>query len=106
MNKFMRMLVMFDLPVTSREDRRAATGFRNFLIKDGYSMMQFSVYVRVCNGTDAVNKHRARLDANVPDNGSVRCLVVTEKQFESMALLIGKLTVADQSAVNTQITFF
>ncbi len=106
MNKFMRLIVMFDLPVTTAQNRKAAAGFRNFLVKDGYAMMQFSVYVRICNGVDAVNKHRARLDDNVPDNGSVRCLVVTEKQFESMALLIGKLTVADESAMNTQITFF
>lgn len=54
MNKFMRMLVFFDIPVKLKEERRIATAFRNFLLKDGYHMVQYSVYARVCNGMDAV----------------------------------------------------
>lgn len=106
MNKFMRLLVMFDLPVTGFEERRSAVRFRQFLIKDGFNMMQFSIYVRICNGTDDVNKHIRRLYENVPDNGSVRCLTVTEKQFEAMHVLTGDLTVAEQSASDFQVTFF
>lgn len=79
MNKFMRILVFFDLPVKTSGERKKATAFRNFLLKDGFMMMQFSVYTRVCNGYDAVEKHKRRLYENVPDNGSVRVLVITEK---------------------------
>ncbi|WP_417176401.1 CRISPR-associated endonuclease Cas2, partial [Anaerotignum sp.] len=44
-------------------------------------MLQFSVYARVCNGNDAVKKHESRLKASLPPNGSIRLLVVTEKQY-------------------------
>ena len=54
MSKYMRMLVFFDLPVTKKEERKAAARFRSFLLKEGYYMVQFSVYSRVCNGNDAV----------------------------------------------------
>ena len=47
------MIVFFDLPVQTKTERRHATAFRNFLLKDGYHMLQFSVYARVCNGNDA-----------------------------------------------------
>ncbi len=70
----MRMLVFFDLPVQTKKQRREATAFRNFLIKDGYHMLQYSVYARVCNGNDAVAKHRARLTGQLPANGAVRLL--------------------------------
>ena len=69
MSRFMRMLVFFDLPVQTKKQRREATAFRNFLIKDGYHMLQYSVYARVCNGNDAVTKHRARLTGQLPANG-------------------------------------
>ena len=106
MNKFMRILVFFDLPVKEKEERRAATQFRNFLLKDGYHMIQYSVYARVCNGTDAVAKHRARLRAAIPDNGSIRMLVITEKQYESIEILLGKHTEADASFQCEQLSIF
>ena len=85
----MRMMVFFDLPVKTKIQRRAATRFRSFLLKDGYFMMQYSVYCRVCNGIDAVEQHKKRLEENKPDNGCVRLLVLTEKQFERMDIIIG-----------------
>ena len=52
-------------------------------------MLQFSVYARVCNGNDAVQKHESRLRASLPPNGSIRLLVVTEKQYQSIQILLG-----------------
>ena len=72
MNKFMRIVVFFDLPVVTAKEKKAAAKFRKFLIKDGYNMMQWSVYSRICNGTDSVAMHRQRLKQNLPENGSVR----------------------------------
>ena len=88
----MRMIVFFDLPVQTKTERRHATAFRNFLLKDGYHMLQFSVYARVCNGNDAVKKHESRLRASLPPNGSIRLLVVTEKQYQSIQDSSGKLS--------------
>ena len=106
MNKFMRILVFFDLPVKTKAERRAAAQFRNFLLGDGYHMIQFSVYARVCNGVDAVNKHRDRLKAHLPENGSIRMLVITEKQYENIEILLGKLSTADESFQCEQLSIF
>lgn len=106
MNRFMRILVFFDLPVKTKAQQREAAKFRKFLQNDGYYMLQYSVYVRICNGMDAVEKHRARIRSSIPDNGSIRLLVVTEKQYESIDILIGKLTEADESFQTEQLTIF
>ncbi len=106
MSKFMRLMVMFDLPVKTAHQRRVATQFRSFLLKDGYHMLQFSVYARVCNGVDAVNKHRTRLYGHVPENGSIRLLIMTEKQFETMEILVGELKEEETDFVCQQLTIF
>ncbi len=90
MHKFMRILVFFDLPVKTKKERRVATQFRNFLLKDGYYMVQFSVYARVCDGNDMVELHKERLKAYVPNDGSIRVLVITEKQYQNVEILLGK----------------
>ena len=80
-------MVFFDLPVKTKTQRREATRFRNFLLMDGYHMLQYSVYARVCNGMDAVEKHRQRVKQNLPDNGAIRLMVITEKQYEAIDVL-------------------
>lgn len=99
-------MVFFDLPVKTKAQRGAASRFRSFLIADGYHMIQYSVYARVCNGIDSVNKHRARAARNLPDNGSVRLLVITEKQYEAIDILLGTLTPADEPFQFEQLSIF
>ena len=99
-------MVFFDLPVKTKKERREAARFRNFLLTDGYHMIQYSVYARVCNGVDAVEKHRARIKNNLPDNGSVRLLVITEKQYESIEVLLGTKTFDDSSESVELINIF
>jgi CRISPR-associated protein Cas2 len=106
MGKFMRILVFFDLPVKTKAERKTYSRFRSFLIKDGYHMLQYSLYARTCNGADAVEKHKKRIYANLPDNGSVRLLVITEKQFESIEILVGDLTVCDDPFQAEQLSIF
>ena len=78
----MRMVVMFDLPVETREQRKIATKFRKYLLDEGYVMMQFSVYYRICNGKDMVNKYLLRLEDNVPEklNCNIKCI----KNFKNL----------------------
>lgn len=102
----MRMIVFFDLPVKTKLQRKTATKFRNFLLQDGFFMVQFSVYCRICNGYDDVEKHKARIRTNKPDNGSVRLLVITEKQYEKMELIIGNLVTEEKHAVFEQLSIF
>lgn len=89
MNKFMRILIMFDLPTKTKNDRRNASRFRSYLIKDGYIMLQWSVYSRLCDGMDSVQTHKNRLNKNMPPLGEIRVLTLTEKQYESIEILLG-----------------
>ncbi|MDR1691272.1 MAG: CRISPR-associated endonuclease Cas2 [Rickettsiales bacterium] len=83
------MIVFFDLPTLTKSDRRNATRFRNNLLNDGYYMMQWSVYSRICKGIADVEKHSQRLKYIIPPAGNVRLMSVTEKQFAEMEILIG-----------------
>lgn len=102
----MRLLVFFDLPVATKSERRAYTVFRRFLINDGYDMIQFSVYGRILTGNDALEKHMKRLISNLPPEGSVRCLSVTEKQFASMKLLVGLPLFQEKKVGSQQMLLF
>lgn len=85
----MRLIVFFDLPMVTKAEKKAYVQFRRFLLNDGYDMIQFSVYGRILNGKDAETKHQARLADNLPPEGSVRCMTVTEKQYAGIKLLVG-----------------
>ena len=106
MNKFMRILVFFDLPVTTKKERSVAAKFRKFLVKDGYHMVQYSVYARVCNGNDAVEKHESRLRQNIPAKGNVRLLTITEKQYESIKILVGEKSFDDTPEAVALVKYF
>ena len=88
--RFVWLFVLFDLPVGTKAQRRDATKFRNFLKDDGYFMLQYSVYARVCRGEDGATKHIARVTRNLPTTGSVRALQVTDRQYGRMRLLLGQ----------------
>lgn len=90
--RFVWLFVLFDLPVGTKPERRDATRFRNFLKDDGYMMLQYSVYARVCRGEDGSLKHIARVTRNLPGKGSIRALQVTDRQYGRMRLLLGEAT--------------
>ena len=88
--RYMRLLVLFDLPVTTTEERREYTKFRKYLIKSGFMMFQESVYCRM-----ALNRTAARLISdgikrNSPPAGIVSLLCITEKQFADMEYMTGE----------------
>ena len=102
----MRLLVFFDLPVTTKEKRRTYTSFRRFLIRDGYDMIQWSVYGRMVNGIDDAAKHLKRLSDNLPKEGSIRYLQVSEKQFANMKLLVGTKNYQEKKVNADQMLLF
>jgi CRISPR-associated protein Cas2 len=102
----MRLLVFYDLPVLSSAEKRAYARFHKFLLRNGYDMIQFSVYARLCNGQDMVEKHIIRLMANLPSEGSIRCMQITEKQFTGIRLLVGVKTKKENPKYSEQLTFF
>jgi CRISPR-associated protein Cas2 len=87
----MWVVAMFDLPVDTRAARRAYAQFRKALIRDGFCMMQFSVYVRHCASEENADVHIRRVEAALPDDGEVRVLSITDKQFERMRIFWGKM---------------
>ncbi len=106
MVKFMRLIVFFDLPVKTKAERKAYTRFHRFLLRDGYDMIQFSVYARICSGEDILDKHIKRLKANSPPDGSVRYMQVTEKQFTAMKVLVGRKKEKENPKYANQLTLF
>lgn len=102
----MRLLVFFDLPVKTKYERRQATQFRNFLIKDGFYMIQFSLYGRICNTVESAELHKVRVSLQVPKSGSVRAMIVTEKQYASMSILSGEQKKKEKRIDSQQLSFF
>jgi len=86
----MWMTVLFDLPVGTRKERKAATKFRQFLLDEGYEMAQFSVYMRFCAGKEQTEAYTRRIEQNVPKTGKVHILYFTDKQYENMVCFDGR----------------
>lgn len=80
--RLMWMLVMFDLPVIEKKERKEATGFRNALLDQGFEMAQFSVYLRFCTGPEHAETLTQRVQKALPDGGKVDILYFTDKQYE------------------------
>lgn len=91
-NRFMRIIVMFDLPTATTEDKREYLHFRTGLIKLGFDMLQFSVYSRITRNNDDARKYINKVKAILPPVGSVRVLQVTEKQYAGMIIMLGDKT--------------
>jgi len=86
----MWVFVFFDLPTATKKERKNYTKFRKFLLKDGFIMMQFSVYSRICKGDDSVDTHKKRVKEHLPPKGHVRMLSITDLQYSKMETLIGE----------------
>lgn len=86
----MWVVALFDLPVDTKAARRRYAQFRKALIKDGFTRMQFSVYIRHCASRENAEVHTARVEAIVPSDGEVRVLTITDKQYERMRVFWGK----------------
>lgn len=72
--RYMRVLVMFDMPTTSKKDRQNYAKFRTRLIADGFMMLQFSVYMRICKGIASANNHLEKLNLILPPKGPCACI--------------------------------
>jgi CRISPR-associated protein Cas2 len=85
----MWLLVLFDLPVGTKAERRSATKFRHWLLDEGFEMSQFSIYLRFCVGKEQVERRIRAIAKEQPEKGSIHVLSVTDRQFEQMAIFRG-----------------
>ena len=90
--RYMRIIVLFDLPVTTASDRREYTRFRKYLIKNGFLMMQESVYCKLAQNSTAADLIVQNVKKNKPISGLVQTLRITEKQFSRMEYIVGEKT--------------
>ncbi len=88
--RLMWMIVIFDLPVVTKKERKAATKFRKFLLDQGFSMSQFSVYMRFCGGKDQAEAHIRRVERSLPKTGLIQILHITDKQYETIISFDGR----------------
>jgi CRISPR-associated protein Cas2 len=88
--RIMWMFVLFDLPVGTKRERKAATGFRKALLDLGFEMSQFSVYLKFCAGKEQVEALTRRVEAAMPDSGKVHVVAITDKQYENIRTYRGR----------------
>ncbi len=88
--RIMWVLVLFDLPTETDVDRRSYTRFRKNLLKDGFDMFQFSIYLRHCMSNENSDVHIKRVKKALPKKGKVGILRITDKQFGMMEIFEGR----------------
>lgn len=80
----MWILVLFDLPVIEKQERKDASDFRNFLLDSGFSMVQYSIYIKVVSGADSCERYYKLIEKHLPSRGKVDILTITDRQYENI----------------------
>lgn len=88
--RYMRILVMFDLPVGTEAERKNYRMFRKHLIKSGFLMLQESVYCKIAQNSTMADAIISNVKKNRPDHGLVQVLKITEKQYSKMEYIVGQ----------------
>jgi CRISPR-associated protein Cas2 len=86
----MWVMALFDLPVKEKDQRRAYVRFRTLLLKEGFLPLQYSVYAQYCSGEEATLAKRRRIRDQLPAEGQVRLVSLTDKQFAAMEVYLGR----------------
>ena len=87
--RLMWMMVLFDLPVLTKRERKDAADFRKFLLDQGFEMCQLSVYMRFCAGKEQAQVHTRRIQSALPVSGNVQIVYFTDKQYENIVSFRG-----------------
>lgn len=101
----MWVMVFFDLPTETKKDRKIASNFRKQMLKDGFIMFQFSIYIRHCPSRENADVHIKRVKKHLPPKGNVGILRITDKQFGDMELYYGK-EIKEKETPHIQLQLF
>ena len=104
-HRIMWVLVLFDLPTETKKDKKAYADFKKNLQRDGFTMFQFSIYVRHCASSENAEVHIKRVKSFLPEHGNVGIMCITDKQFGNIELFYGKKTV-DVNTPGQQLELF
>lgn len=96
--RIMWLVVLFDLPVGTKKERKAASGFRLKLLDLGFEMTQFSVYLRFCAGKEQAEAYERKIELAMPPSGKIHIMAITDKQYENIRTYRGRKR--EQSAKN------
>jgi CRISPR-associated protein Cas2 len=88
--RIMWLMVLFDLPTLTADERKAASGFRNYLLDEGFQMAQFSVYLRCTPSKEAASAYVRRIETSLPPDGKIDILQFTDRQYENIICFRGK----------------
>jgi CRISPR-associated protein Cas2 len=99
------VLVFFDLPTETKKERKAASDFRKQILKDGFTMFQFSIYIRHCSSKENADVHVKRVKTILPEYGHVGILCVTDKQFGDIEIYYGRKP-ASPPPISQQLELF
>ena len=103
--RIMWVLVLFDLPTETKKEKKAYSDFRKNLQRDGFTMFQFSIYVRHCASQENAEVHIKRVKSFLPEHGQIGIMCITDKQFGNIELFYGKKTV-DVNTHGQQLELF
>lgn len=95
--RIMWIMVLFDLPTETAEERKIYAQFRKQLLKSGFTMFQFSIYIRHCSSRENRDVHIARIEKLVPEKGHVGIIGITDKQFGDIKIFHGKKAIKPKS---------
>ena len=102
--KIMRMLCMFDLPVDLPEEKKEYRECRKNLIKEGFTMMQYSVYIRTCPSREYGIRLESRIRKFAPLKGNIRLITITEKQYDDMKIIVGSKRLNEERVGSERLT--
>lgn len=103
--RVMWVMVFFDIPTETKKQRKAASKFRNTLLEDGFTMFQYSIYLRHCMSRENAEVHIKRIKTNLPEFGHIGMIRITDKQFGNMELFYSKKK-EDKPRVSQQLELF
>lgn len=94
-NSFMRLIVIFDLPTITKAEVKQYRQFVDYLTKEGFLRIQYSVYSKLCINNDSARTASKKLMINTPSKGDVRYIVITEKQYQRIVNVNGTYTMQE-----------
>ncbi len=101
----MWLLALFDLPVKEKVQKRSYVRFRRLLLTEGFSQLQYSVYAQYCASEDSTQAKRRRIRSQLPEEGQVRLVSITDKQFAAMEVYLGKLSSEPEQPLGQGLLF-
>ena len=94
-SRFVRLVLFFDLPQETKIDQRHYRQFVKYLKTEGFIRIQYSVYAKLCINNDSAKTIQKRLKNNVPDNGDIRYLIITERQYQNIVNMNSNYTLQE-----------